>query len=70
MSAWQPFNQRTSTEVRLVVDDHNYNTTTTLYRHQMYNADIHDQCMFHHNSISRTHHAKSGSKIQVGREDV
>ena len=62
----QPFAQRSSTEVRLCVDAEANADGTYAYPLASYPAQMHDGCLFHHNTIVRRQHLASPCRIKVG----
>ncbi len=63
----QPFAPKSCTEVKLVVDSHpSVHITGGEYPRDLYNSNIHDECMFYHNSQKRLMHMESDSQIKVG----
>ena len=62
----QPFAHRDSTEARLIIDTPPTSVAQPLlYERDFYDADVHDECMFYHNSTTRLEHMKSDSRIKV-----
>jgi hypothetical protein len=57
----QPFVQKSSTEVRLCVDS----PLSDSYPRDLYNAKLHESCLFHHNCVTRRMHLASDCKIKV-----
>jgi len=64
----QPFTQRACTEVRMVVDSPMANgfSQSVSYPRQLYSSQAHDECMFYHNTVTRTEHLRSDARIKVG----
>lgn len=63
----QPFAPKSCTEVKLVVDSHpSVHITGAEYPRYLYNSNVHDECMFYHNSKTRLMHMDSDSRIKVG----
>ena len=63
----QPFAAKSGTEVKLVVDTPPvvHMVTGSEYPRDIYHTNIHDECMFHHNSKTRLMHMDSESRIKV-----
>ena len=63
----QPFAMKTNTEVKLVVDNPGITSTAfgSPYPRTLYNATTHDQCMFHHNSVTRLQHVNAAQRVKV-----
>jgi hypothetical protein len=58
----QPFAARNSSEVRLSVD---MQPGSEMYPRQVYDSEKHDECMFYHNTVTRTQHMQSSLRIKV-----
>jgi hypothetical protein len=72
----QPFAARTSAEVRLSVDYDGSNSggearacgsssSARVYPKKVYDSEAHDECMFYHNTVTRTQHVHSASRVKV-----
>ena len=63
----QPFAPKTSTEVKLVVDTPPsvLLSTAAQFPRDLYNSNVHDECLFHHNSQRRLGHMDSDSQIKA-----
>lgn len=59
----QTFAPKSTTEVRLCVDAPA--NALSPYKRDLYNAQLHEECMFHHNSISRRMHMGSDCRVKV-----
>jgi hypothetical protein len=64
--AFQLFGKQSTSEVRLVVDAPAGGTDPSAeYARRMFNRQEHDDCMFHHNFVTRMEHMESDEKIKL-----